>query len=87
MNQRYSQQGFPPYQWTVNEGAPLTRMRKPLSECRVSMLTYGGVSQCSMPAWDAFARNDFRVDLPYRWDGDFTGTVERTLLAMTPSQG
>jgi D-proline reductase (dithiol) PrdB len=26
------------------------------------MLTSGGVSQCSMPAWDPDARNDFRLD-------------------------
>ena len=62
LNQRYQQQGFPPYQWTVNDDAPLTALTKPLAECRVSMLTSGGVSHCSMPTWDAYARNDFRLD-------------------------
>ena len=62
LNQRYQQQGFPPYQWTVNEDAPLTPLHKPLSECRVSMLTSGGVAHCSLPTWDANARNDFRLD-------------------------
>lgn len=62
LNQRYQQQGFPPYEWTVNTDAPLTPLTKPLAECRVSMLTSGGVAHCSMPTWDAYARNDFRLD-------------------------
>lgn len=62
LNSRYRQQGFPAYEWTVNDDAPLTAPTVPLSECRVSMLTSGGVSHCSMPAWDAAARNDFRLD-------------------------
>lgn len=62
LNQRYRQQGFPPYAWTLNQQAPLTTPTKPLSEATVAMLTSGGVSHCSMPAWDAYARNDFRLD-------------------------
>ncbi len=62
LNQRYQLQGFPPYEWTINEPGALTPLTKPLEECRVSMLTSGGVSHCSMPAWDAKARNDFRLD-------------------------
>jgi hypothetical protein len=27
LNRRYAAQGFPPYQWTVNETAPLTRLK------------------------------------------------------------
>ena len=63
LNQRYRQQGFPPYRWTVNTDTTFTQMKKPLSECRVSMLTWGGVSHSSMPRWDAFAKNDFRLDV------------------------
>lgn len=62
LNERYQLQGFPPYQWTVNEPAGLTALQKPLSECTVSMLTSGGVSHCTMPTWEAKARNDFRLD-------------------------
>jgi D-proline reductase (dithiol) PrdB len=58
----YESQGFPPYDWTINEDAPLCRLDKLLSECRVSMLTSGGVSSCSAPAWNPQARNDFRLD-------------------------
>ncbi len=63
LNQRYRAQGFPPYEWTVNEPGELTPPAKPLDECRVSMLTSGGVSHCTMPVWDATARNDFRLDV------------------------
>jgi D-proline reductase (dithiol) PrdB len=62
LNQRYQMQGFPPYQWTENQPTALATLRKPLSECRVSVLTSGGVSHCSMPAWNPDARNDFRLD-------------------------
>jgi D-proline reductase (dithiol) PrdB len=58
----YKSQGFPPYRWTLHESAPLTPLRKPLHECRVSMLTSGGVSHCSAPAWNPAARNDLRLD-------------------------
>jgi D-proline reductase (dithiol) PrdB len=62
LNARYRAQGFPPYQWTIHHDAPLTPLVKPLPECRVSMLTSGGVSHCAMPAWNPDARNDFRLD-------------------------
>ena len=62
LNEKYHRQGFPPYRWTVHDDAPLTPLEKPLSECRVSLLTSGGVSLCSMPSWNPDARNDFRLD-------------------------
>lgn len=62
LNDHYGSMGFPPYQWTINETAPLTRLRKPLSQCRVSLLTSGGVSHCSVPGFDPDARNDHRLD-------------------------
>jgi D-proline reductase (dithiol) PrdB len=62
LNQRYREQGFPPYQWTVNREAPLAPLAKPLAHCRVSLLTSGGVSHRSAPAWNPDARNDFRLD-------------------------
>jgi hypothetical protein len=58
----YQSQGFPPYDWTVNESAPLTPLRKPLCECRVSMLTSGGISRRDAPPWNPQARNDLRLD-------------------------
>lgn len=62
LSRHYKSQGFPPYRWTINEEAPLTPLRRPLSECVVSMLTAGGVSRCSAPAWNPSARNDLRLD-------------------------
>ena len=62
LNNYYGSMGFPPYQWTINETAPLTRPQKPLGQSRVSMLTSGGVSHCSMPAFNPDARNDHRLD-------------------------
>ena len=62
LNRHYAAQGHPPYQWTVNESAPLTRLKKPRAQCTVTMLTSGGVSHCSMPGFDADARNDHRLD-------------------------
>lgn len=58
----YGAMGHPAYQWTVNESAPLQPLSKPLNECRVTMLTSGGMSLCSMPPFDPLARNDHRLD-------------------------
>ena len=62
LNAFYRSQGFPPYQWTVNDEAPFAPLRKPLAQCRVSMLTAGGVSRCAAAPWDPNARNDLRLD-------------------------
>ena len=62
LNAYYGAQGNPPYQWTENPSAPLHRLSRPLSECTVSLLTSGGVSQCAMPAFNPDARNDHRLD-------------------------
>ena len=62
LNEHYRSQGNPPYRWTVNESAPLHRLSKPLAECTISVLTSGGVSECSMPAFNPNAKNDHRLD-------------------------
>jgi D-proline reductase (dithiol) PrdB len=62
LGEYYRSQGFPPYDWTVNQAAPLTPLVKPLAQCRVSMLTAGGVSRCAAAPWNPNARNDLRLD-------------------------
>ena len=63
LNARYRSMGFEPYRWTVNENAPLTLLAKPLGQCRVALLTSGGVSHCDAPPFNPRALNDLRVDL------------------------
>jgi D-proline reductase (dithiol) PrdB len=58
----YGSMGHPAYRWTVNQEAPLHTPSKLLSQCTVSLLTSGGVSHCSMPAFNPDARNDHRLD-------------------------
>ena len=60
--EHYEAMGFPPYQWAINEDAPFTPLNKPLTQCRVALLTSGGISRTCEPAWDPDARNDFRLD-------------------------
>ncbi len=62
LNEYYRSQGFPPYKWTVNDTAPLTRLGKPLAQCRVALLTSGGVSRKDAPPFEAMARNNLRLD-------------------------
>jgi D-proline reductase (dithiol) PrdB len=62
LNEFYHSQGFPPYKWTINEDAPLVRLAKPLSQCRIAMLTSGGVSRKDAPGFNPQARNDLRLD-------------------------
>ena len=62
LNEFYRSQGFPPYRWTINENAPITPMRKPLCECRIALLTSGGVSRRDAAPFNPQARNDLRLD-------------------------
>ena len=62
INDYYQGLGYPPYQWTVNKTTPFTRLEKPLRECRVSMLTSGGISHCTRPPFNPQAKNDLRLD-------------------------
>ena len=71
LNRHYGSLGFPPYEWTINETAPLTRIDKPLNECVVAILASGGISQCAMPPFNPEARNDHRLDeIPQDADAD-----------------
>jgi D-proline reductase (dithiol) PrdB len=72
LNAFYRSQGFPPYQWSVYDTAPLTSLPKPLPRCRVALLTSGGVSCQNMPPFNPLARNDLRVDaIPQDTPADF----------------
>jgi hypothetical protein len=62
LNAHYRSQGFQPYRWTVNNDAPLAPLGKPLSECRITLLTSGGVSHCDARPFNPLALNDLRVD-------------------------
>jgi D-proline reductase (dithiol) PrdB len=62
LNAKYRALGFPPYEWTVHDDAPLTPLAKPLAACSVSLLTTGGISCRGVPGFDADARNDLRLD-------------------------
>jgi D-proline reductase (dithiol) PrdB len=54
--------GHPPYRWSVYQDAPWHPLSKPVDRCRVTLLTSGGISLCSMPAFDPMSRNDHRLD-------------------------
>jgi len=62
LNKYYRDQGFPPFRWTIFESAPLKPLDKPLSQCTVTLLTTGGVSERSKPGFDPNAKNDHRLD-------------------------
>lgn len=69
INDYYQNLGYPTYDWTVNESAPFAPLKKPLPECRVSMLTSGGISHRTRPPFNPTAKNDLRVDdVDYRSD-------------------
>ncbi len=46
-----AKRGRPAFQWVISESAPLTPLRKPLSECRVALVTSGGVYHVSQPEY------------------------------------
>jgi hypothetical protein len=49
----------PPYQWTVNLTSPWTPMVKPVRECRIALISSGGMYH---PSQEPF--NLLRVDSP-----------------------
>lgn len=57
----FTAQGFPEYRWSTNDDAPLTFLRKPLSECRIGVLSSAGVH---LPDQEAF--DPVRDDLTFR---------------------
>jgi D-proline reductase (dithiol) PrdB len=58
----YQNLGYPAYDWTINETTPFVLLKKPLAECRVSMLTSGGISHNTRAPFSPTAKNDLRVD-------------------------
>jgi D-proline reductase (dithiol) PrdB len=62
INEYYQKLGYPAYDWTINDATPLTPLKKPLSACRVSMLTSGGVSHHSREPFNPTAENNLCVD-------------------------
>jgi D-proline reductase (dithiol) PrdB len=63
LNAHYQSQGFAPYKWSVYDSAPLTALAKPLAQCRVALLTSGGVSHRDARPFNPQARNDLRLDV------------------------
>jgi D-proline reductase (dithiol) PrdB len=51
--------GFTPYRWVVNDGAPWTPLRKPLAECKVALMSSGGIMYRDQPRFH-------REDASYR---------------------
>lgn len=62
IDEYYQNLGYPAYDWTVNDTTPFTPLKKPLTECRVSMLTSGGISHRTRAPFNPTAKNDLRVD-------------------------
>ena len=55
---QYAKLGYPPYQWVRNEDQPpFTRLRKPLSACRVGLVASGGIYRTGQVAFHY--RDDF----------------------------
>ena len=81
LNEFYRSQGFPAYDWTLNESAPLTPLAGPLATCRVSMLRPGDREQQArillgaLQLVETAGEGGVLVDLPYDWGEDFAANV------------
>lgn len=51
----------PPYQWSTYEGSPLARLDKPLSRCRIALLSSSGIYRKDQRPFD-----DVKNDLTWR---------------------
>ena len=54
----YEGTGFSEYQWSRFESSPWTPLRKPLSQCRVAILSSSGASLKDQPPFDPAGKND-----------------------------
>ena len=59
VRQHYADQ--PPYQWSTYEGSPLARLAKPLSRCRIALLSSSGIYHKDQAPFD-----DVKNDLTWR---------------------
>jgi D-proline reductase (dithiol) PrdB len=50
---------FSPYRWVVNESVPFTPLRKPIAECRIALISSGGIMYRDQPRFH-------REDASYR---------------------
>jgi D-proline reductase (dithiol) PrdB len=50
---------FTPYRWVVNENVPFTPLRKPISDCKVALMSSGGILYRDQPRFH-------REDASYR---------------------
>lgn len=55
----YEGTGHGEYQWSTFESSPMTPLRKPLRECRVALLSAGGISMKDQTPFDPAGKNDF----------------------------
>jgi len=42
---------FTPYRWVVNDTVPWTPLRKPVRECRLALISSGGIMYRDQPRW------------------------------------
>ncbi|HSR57585.1 MAG TPA: glycine/sarcosine/betaine reductase selenoprotein B family protein, partial [Candidatus Binataceae bacterium] len=50
---------FTPYQWVVNDTVPWTPLRKPISQCKIALISSGGIMYRDQPRFH-------REDASYR---------------------
>jgi len=62
IKEKYTAQGYAPYQWVVNEDPPPWQpLRKPLSECRVGLIASGGIYVAGQVAFHYKDDTSFRM--------------------------
>jgi D-proline reductase (dithiol) PrdB len=62
IDRTYQAKGYPQYDWSRYEDAPLAPLRKHLRQCTVGLLTSGGISYKTAEPFEAEAKNNFRLD-------------------------
>lgn len=62
IDRTYQAKGYPQYDWSRHEDAPLAPLRKHLRQCTVGLLTSGGISYKTAEPFEAEAKNNFRLD-------------------------
>jgi D-proline reductase (dithiol) PrdB len=82
---------FTPYRWVENDSTPFTPLTKPISECRIALISSGGIMYRDQPRFHREDASYRRIPLDARRDdlsvwhfGYPTGDAERDVNCVFP---
>ena len=61
LNEAYTSQGFPAYDWSAYDSAPFVPLTSPLNQSKVAIISSGGIFKDGQEPFNGWAVNDFSI--------------------------